>query len=259
MQKSSSESDLIFPAFEPIDIGYNQQKPRWNHRDKELVNQIIEYLIVNPKIKVQFEGHSDGSIVRKYEHYHTLKILEELESLLIENGINSNRISVVSKGGNYPLISGAATNEEALLSLNRRIKYLFYSQDYKQIAQSRNLSNRFSEKYLDPRGKVHSLNVKGVSYRIEFAREGKLIESDYLIDLPDPMIEKIQGERRYSYSVGLFKSLEKAMQFKRELSVNRDETFIVIPYKNGLRLSDKHINNMLVEFPELNNLRVGDN
>jgi outer membrane protein OmpA-like peptidoglycan-associated protein len=83
----------------------------------ELEN-IRELLIINPKLKVQINGHTDNVGKAAYNKVLSLKRAQSVVNFLIQHGIESHRLAAVGFGSEKPLVSN--DDETQGREINRR-------------------------------------------------------------------------------------------------------------------------------------------
>ncbi len=80
---------------------------------------LIDYLFLNPFLKIEISGHTDSIGSVKYNYKLSLNRANEIEKYLIEKGISVNRIKVIGYGAAIPI---ADNNSEIGRKQNRRIE-----------------------------------------------------------------------------------------------------------------------------------------
>jgi peptidoglycan-associated lipoprotein len=88
----------------------------------EEIKAHIAYLQANAAAKVTIEGHSDSNGPAEYNVGLGAKRAKTVQALMLENGIDAARISVVSHGEEKPLAEGE--NRQAW-SQNRRVEFVY--------------------------------------------------------------------------------------------------------------------------------------
>lgn len=95
---------------------------RFNIRSDMRLNldQVAQYLLENPRIRVQIEGHSDERGTPDYNIALSHKRSQSVKSYLLNLGVSSSRMQTMSYGEERPLDTGS--NKEAWQQ-NRRAKF----------------------------------------------------------------------------------------------------------------------------------------
>ncbi|MBI3898295.1 MAG: peptidoglycan-associated lipoprotein Pal [Gammaproteobacteria bacterium] len=92
----------------------------------EEARKIIEahgrYLVANPNVKVQLEGHCDERGTREYNLALGERRAQSVEKLLRVLGVTGNRVNVVSFGEEKPL---NADHDEQAWAFNRRVEFIY--------------------------------------------------------------------------------------------------------------------------------------
>lgn len=89
------------------------------------LKKLIDYLKVNTKLKIVITGHTDSIGTVKYNTKLSLSRAKEIGTYLINNGIESTRISFAGKGSSEPVSSNS--NEEGRQK-NRRVEFMLKEQ-----------------------------------------------------------------------------------------------------------------------------------
>lgn len=99
-------------------FNYDQFKIRVDMRPN--LDQVAEYLLENPRIRVQIEGHSDERGTPDYNIALSHKRSQSVKSYLLNLGVSASRMQTVSYGEERPL--DTRNNKEAWQQ-NRRAKF----------------------------------------------------------------------------------------------------------------------------------------
>ncbi len=83
----------------------------------DTLNKNVTFLKSKPKVKVQIEGHCDERGSVQFNLALGEKRAKSIKEFLVSNGIESNRISVISLGKERPVTFG---HDESAWSQNRR-------------------------------------------------------------------------------------------------------------------------------------------
>lgn len=111
VQEKSQEievQDRIFFGYDSFDI---------STESKKVLDTQVAWLKSDEKIKITIEGHCDERGTREYNLALGERRAESAKQYLIAQGINSNRISVISYGKERPAFMGAS---EETFAKNRR-------------------------------------------------------------------------------------------------------------------------------------------
>lgn len=111
VQEKSQEievQDRVFFGYDSFDI---------STESKKVLDTQVAWLKSDEKIKITIEGHCDERGTREYNLALGERRAESAKQYLIAQGINSNRISVISYGKERPAFMGAS---EETFAKNRR-------------------------------------------------------------------------------------------------------------------------------------------
>ena len=73
------------------------------------------------------------------------------------------------------------------------------------------------------------------------------------MDYPDAMVESSADTRYYKYTIGLYKTFESANYLRKELQRQGITVAEVVPYINGIRLSESEAETQSASYPDLLN------
>lgn len=93
-------------------------------RAKSDLTQNAQYLLSNPSLHIQIEGHCDIQGTPDYNYALGQRRAEAARNFLISQGIQGNRIHPISYGSERPAVDG---NDDAAYARNRRAEFLVYS------------------------------------------------------------------------------------------------------------------------------------
>lgn len=94
---------------------------------------------------------------------------------------------------------------------------------------------------------------ESVSYKIQIATVQQMYRGVALSLFNDAAIEPDATTGLYSYTIGLYQNYAKALYTKRHLESEGIVDVKVIPYYDGLRLSEDDIIDHVGDFPDLKN------
>lgn len=114
IDKSAFKLDKVY-----FDLGQAQVLPD----SYEQLDGLAEYLLENPVIKIQVEGHTDKIGDPKANKKLSLERAFNVRQYLIDKGIAGERIKFVGYGDTKPV---STKNDEASGKLNRRVEYKIF-------------------------------------------------------------------------------------------------------------------------------------
>ena len=100
-----------------VDINYNSNSAKINTESYTVLDEIVNYLIKKPNIKIEIGGHTDNSGNAQNNLILSKKRAESVKNYLVNNGITSSRI--FAKGYGHT-ISIADNSTEKSRAKNRR-------------------------------------------------------------------------------------------------------------------------------------------
>ncbi len=209
-----------------------------------------------PSLKIILTGNSTEGEKATFDLYFSIKRLEKIAKYLIDNGLKNENIVLKSVGSEYPIaltiVNGTPnpTGEK----LNRRIDI-----DITDLSTPPTLINVnyaapvVSTFMVNPAGDRLAVHSKGLSYKIQIVTTKRIFDNDILAKYGDAMMEASGTEGSYNYSVGLFKDFVTAEKMRRELLKDNQRDALIVPYINGLRVSDEDARRFSSKYVDLVN------
>jgi OOP family OmpA-OmpF porin len=114
---------------QPIEIGatvnlksvlFQQGTPNLLPESNEELDEVVEFLKLNPKVEIELSGHTDNRGVHEHNVNLSKKRVEVVKAYLVSKGISGRRISGKGHGGSKPI---ADNKTEATRRLNRRVEF----------------------------------------------------------------------------------------------------------------------------------------
>lgn len=102
-------------------IYYETNSYKLDEKSKIELNNLVEFLKINPTIKIQINGHTDSVGSFKYNMELSEKRAREVANYIIKEGIEANRITYKGFGYTKPI---AENQNENTKKLNRRTEIL---------------------------------------------------------------------------------------------------------------------------------------
>lgn len=85
------------------------------------LRRLYDFLVLNPKLNIRIEGHTDNVGGAAYNENLSLKRAESVRSYLSQLGVSEERMEVLGKGDKSPIV---ANDSEENRALNRRIEVI---------------------------------------------------------------------------------------------------------------------------------------
>ena len=215
-----------------------------------LVNQF-------PTLKVILVGNNVVGEKVSFDLYFSMKRLEKIAKYLTANGLKNENIVLKAVGSEYPI---AQTIVNGLVNpagekLNRRVDMTIGDLEIPPTPViMHNNPPVVSEFMVNPAGNRLKGHTKGLSYKIQIATTKRIFDNDLLTKYGDAMMEASGTEGVYSYSVALLKDYASAEKLRRDLLLkdNQYDT-LIIPYIDGLRVTDEMAKRWTTQYPDLVN------
>ena len=215
-----------------------------------LVNQF-------PTLKVILVGNNVVGEKVSFDLYFSMKRLEKIAKYLTANGLKNENIVLKAVGSEYPI---AQTIVNGLVNpagekLNRRVDMTIGDLEIPPTPViMHNNPPVVSEFMVNPAGNRLKGHTKGLSYKIQIATTKRIFDNDLLAKYGDAMMEASGTEGVYSYSVALLKDYASAEKLRRDLLLkdNQYDT-LIIPYIDGLRVTDEMAKRWTTQYPDLVN------
>ena len=103
------------------------------------------------------------------------------------------------------------------------------------------------------KGLFYKRAIKGLSYKVQVAEIKQNYNSSIIVDFPDATVETTANSKYYRYSVGLYQTFESAEILRKNLIRQGVTIAKVVPYVNGLPLSQQEWESQTTNFPDLMN------
>lgn len=258
----ASVSEANFYKGEMIDV---ELEPLFYDTDEDILssanitslNNLIKTIKEFPQVKIELIGHSDKSDQEKFALYFSVKRAEQVADYLKKNGINPSNIIVKGCGSNFPVAKddlGAAPN---LLGqkYNRRIDVLLHNTNRTPLNAISELP-RVEEALSTNKGLFYKRAIKGLSYKVQVAEIKQNYNSDIIINFPDATVETTANSQYYRYTVGLYQTFESAEMLRKNLIRQGVTIAKVVPYINGISLSEREWESQSTTYPDLMNFIV---
>ena len=104
-----------------IYFDYNDSRIRNDQIDRMEIN--LKYLLDHPESKVRIDGHCDDRGTTEYNFALGDRRARSVMKYFTDNGVDEERIQVLSKGEEEPAVEG---HNEAAWAKNRRCEFLFF-------------------------------------------------------------------------------------------------------------------------------------
>ena len=157
-------------------------------------------------------------------------------------------------GSNFPIAKNVFGDTPNLLGqrLNRRIDFKVFN--IQRIPINFIVKNPNVEQgMIASKGVYYGKAIKGLSYKVQVAEIKQNYNSRMIVDYPDAMVESSADSQYYKYTIGLYQTFESANYLRKELQRQGITIAEVIPYINGIRLSESESASQSASYPDLLN------
>ncbi len=114
---------------QPIEVGatvnlksvlFQQSTPNLLPESTDELDEVIEFLKVNPKVEIELSGHTDNRGDPKHNLNLSQKRVDAVKAYLVSKGVSGRRVRGKGYGGTKPI---ADNRNEATRRLNRRVEF----------------------------------------------------------------------------------------------------------------------------------------
>jgi outer membrane protein OmpA-like peptidoglycan-associated protein/tetratricopeptide (TPR) repeat protein len=222
---------------------------------RTLLNTAKQY----PSLKVVLTANTTTGEKSNFDLYFAMKRVELISKYLITNGLTAEQIVVKSVGSEYP-IAQTSINGQANVGgekLNKRID--IWLVDLAIPAAPIKLKYNtpvVSEFMINAAGDRLKKHTVGLSYKINILTSKRIYDNEILTKTGDAMMES-QADGSYLYTVGLYNDFNSADKMRAELIKANIKDAIVVPYLNGVRLTDENAKRWTNKYFDLLNYLAG--
>ena len=238
--------------FEVEPIYYDSDDDLLSGNNIAQLNEIIRLMDEYPQLRIELTGNSDNQDQAQFSLFFSIKRTERVADYLIKSGVKPSNILLKGCGSNFPIAKNIFGDTPNLLGqrLNRRI-------DFKMFNIQRVPINFIVKKPQVEQGMIASKGIyygkviKGLSYKVQVAEIKQNYNSRMIVDYPDAMVESSADSQYYKYTIGLYKTFESANYLRKELQRQGITIAEVVPYINGIRLSESESETQSASYPDL--------
>ena len=240
--------------FEVEPIYYNSDDDLLNANNITQLNKIIRLMEEYPQLKIELTGNTDNQDQEQFSLFFSIKRAEQIADFLIKSGVEPSNILLKGCGSNFPIAKNVFGDTPNLLGqrLNRRIDFKLYN--IQRVPINFNVKQPNVEKgMVASKGVYYGKVIKGLSYKVQVAEIKQNYNSRMIVDYPDAMVESRADSQYYKYTIGLYKTFESANYLRKELQRQGITIAEVVPYINGIRLSESESASQSASYPDLLN------
>jgi len=213
---------------------------RDNKTTIDFIDNLSRLMKKYPDIKVEFIGNAFTWEKGNSELLNSVRIAEKLADSLTLRMIEPNRIIVKGVGASLPAAKphGPSRSKNIIVKANNRIDVFIHNTKNIPI-KVKNESFYISRSIEDSRYKLYKTIIRGLSYKIQVKKGDFLFLEKMLEKYQDSSIEKDIISKNYYYTIGLYKEYVSAKELYSKLISNGKNKIEIIPYIDGIRISNK--------------------
>lgn len=240
--------------FEVEPIYYDSDDDLLNASNVAELNKIIKLMEEYPQLKIEITGNSDNQDQAQFSLFFSIKRTEQVADYLIKSGVEPSNIILKGCGSNFPIAKNIFGDTPNLLGqrLNRRIDFKWFNIQRVPINFIVKKPN-VEQGMIASKGVYYDKAIKGLSYKVQVAEIKQNYNSKMIVDYPDAMVESNADSKYYRYTIGLYQTFESANYLRKELQRQGISIAEVVPYVNGIRLSESESASQSASYPDLLN------
>jgi outer membrane protein OmpA-like peptidoglycan-associated protein/tetratricopeptide (TPR) repeat protein len=209
-----------------------------------------------PSLKVILMANCAEGEKSNLDLYFTMKRVEAIYKYLITNGLTPDQIVVKSVGSEYPIAQTSINGQINVAGekLNKRIDIglvdLATPPASLKIKYNTPVVSEFMTNSAGDKLKKHA---SGLTYKVNILSTKRIYDNEILTKFGDAMVEINPNDGSYLYTVGLLTDYASAEKMRAELLKANMREAIVVPYLNGVRLTDENAKRWTNKYPDLLN------
>lgn len=209
-----------------------------------------------PNLKIVLTGNSTQGEKETFDLYFSMKRIEKIAKYLIDNGLKNENLVLKSVGSDYPIALTIVNGSPNPMGekLNRRVDIAISDLATPPTPIKVNYDAPVVSSFMaNPAGDRLKTHTKGLSYKIQIVTTKRIFDNDILAKYGDPMMEASGTEGIYLYTVGLFPTFAAAEKVQTNLHKENQREAIIVPYLDGLRVSEEEIRTLSKKYKDLLN------
>lgn len=242
-------------TYEVESLFYDKDGTVVNLKNTGKLKKLAKLAAQYPQLTFLLTAHSDGSDPVAFDLYFSIKKAEQAADYLIDQGVKPSRIVVKGYGSAFPIAKGEVNGIENIIGqrLNRRVDVNVENVGDLPI-RIEVVEPEVSKEMKTLTAKLITNGTKGLSYKVQIAAIKQMYKGDMIFKYPNAMAERPMDSENYRYTVGMYKTFNSADQLKNDLIKQGVGDAFVVPYMNGVRLSENEIVLYAEVYPDLKNL-----
>ncbi len=218
-------------------------------------DRLARILSANSNLELKLSGFSAGSSPLHLDLFFSINKAEAIANLLIDKGIEPERITVVGYGSQYPVALNQINREPyyAGQEANRRVVPALY-QEGRKVEGVEIRGKLEPDAYLSSRYRDFLRDREGVYFKVQISATRSMLNVDALNRYSHPEIERSMDSEFYRYTVGFNHSYEGIVDFRDQVRTGGIDGAYVVPYVEGKRIQGELIRELSGIFEELKHL-----
>lgn len=229
------------------DIYYDPNIDILTPQNRVVLNNLDGLMKVYPEIKVCFYAHANAKNLKSFDLFFGVKRAEIIKSYLVEKGIDSDRINIISLGSSYPIVGNPSL--QVADQLHHRIDIRLFNVNeqrlnivYNDPVVNDDLRSPLGTKYFD--------GIDKIRFRIKVAKTSQMLRGNILLS-HDPFLVELESDRLVYYQ-GDFTSYDQANAKKISLLQSGiTENAEIIPFLNHQSLDRNQQFALKDQYPNL--------
>ncbi len=207
-------------------IFFESNKAELTKDSHKAITELYFFLFDNPALKIEISGHTDNSGTSEYNMKLSTERAKKIADLLIEGGVDDNRIVYKGYGSQQPIASNETEEGKAK---NRRVEFKVIGK-YSGVTPFYVISNS-SKKIVAPK-----INIQ-YSVQISSSQDSTMaqeLKEKYNLHQEIYVHKHVNS---YKYSAGMFSSYHDANQYCNYLKKEKEIRAFIIAFKDNERIS----------------------
>jgi outer membrane protein OmpA-like peptidoglycan-associated protein len=209
-----------------------------------------------PSLKIVLTAHCAEGEKSNFDLYFTMKRVESIYKYLVNNGLYPEQIVVKSVGSEYPIAQTSINGQINVAGekLNKRIDIgLVDLATPSAPIKIKYIAPVVSEFMVNAAGDRMKKHTTGLSYKIHILTTKRIYDNELLTKFGDAVIEINPIDGSYLYGVGLHTDYFSSEKMRSDLLKLNMREAVVVPYLDGVRLTDDYAKRLTTKYPDLLN------
>lgn len=229
-------------------ILFGENDDELNANAKYSLNNLINLMMIYPNIKVGLFSNTSTVGMTDFNLFYSAKRGEKVAEYLQEKGIKKERIFILGKGDNYPMIVGSEGRMAAVHNNKVDIKIYDYDPSKTKVVDDNPI---IKSEFIDERYGLWNEAYSGLFYTVQIAETSQMLRTDLVKTRKDALVLKTPGRENYQYYIGLYKTYSEARALKNEMLRSNMLNASVVPFLYGRKITAEQISEKLSAFPDL--------